>query len=412
MSYLEKRRNLYYAVLTVPETLRETLGRLRFRKSTGTANKRDAEHIAAQYVSGWKHIITQTEGKSDSVLLKAIRWREELERTHSAEHREAYEHILQDKAEEIAESQGLSKAQEFYGIATGTKVLTSIHFEAWQAQLDLVPKTVEHMIKEVQVFIDRFATLDSVMKQSVKAWINDMSTKGRSNESNKRTLSFCRNYWKYLQTHDIVRADSDPFKGVLEISKSRKSTDTITRLPFSVSDIPKLYNQALAVKKDNQLADLILLGSYTGARIEEICSLKLTDITEDNSFKIIVAKTKAGVREVPIHTALIDVVNRLKEESTDGYLMSGLSLNKYGDRADAVGKRFGRLKTSLGYSSAYVFHSIRKTVVTLLENAGVTENVTADIVGHEKPRITYGLYSGGTSLEVKREALDKVSYPF
>jgi hypothetical protein len=44
---------------------------------------------------------------------------------------------------------------------------------------------------------------------------------------------------------------------------------------------------------------------------------------------------------------------------------------------------------------AHVFHSISKTVVTLLENAGVSENVAADIVGHEKPRITYGLYSGG-----------------
>ena len=35
-------------------------------------------------------------------------------------------------------------------------------------------------------------------------------------------------------------------------------------------------------------------------------------------------------------------------------------------------------------------------MVTLLEDAGVSENLTAGIVGHEKPRITYGLYSGGT----------------
>ena len=110
--------------------------------------------------------------------------------------------------------------------------------------------------------------------------------------------------------------------------------------------------------------------------------------------------------------ALIGVVERLKAESTDGYLMSGLKQNQYGDRADAVGKRFGRLKTNLGFTGVHVFHSIRKTVVTILENEGVTENVTADIVGHEKPRITYGLYSGGATLDVKREALNKVSYTF
>jgi len=58
--------------------------------------------------------------------------------------------------------------------------------------------------------------------------------------------------------------------------------------------------------------------------------------------------------------------------SQDGYLLSGLTFNKYGDRSNAIGKRFGRLKQSLGFSEKKVFHSIRKTVVTLLEDAGVT----------------------------------------
>lgn len=49
--------------------------------------------------------------------------------------------------------------------------------------------------------------------------------------------------------------------------------------------------------------------------------------------------------------------------------------------------------------------------MTLLEDAGVTENLAADIVGHEKPRITYGLYSGGASLAKKAAALELVKYP-
>ncbi len=58
-----------------------------------------------------------------------------------------------------------------------------------------------------------------------------------------------------------------------------------------------------------------------------------------------------------------------------------------------------------------MFHSICKTVVTILENAGVPENVVADIVGHEKPTMTFGLYSGGATLAVKSEALAKLAYP-
>jgi len=64
----------------------------------------------------------------------------------------------------------------------------------------------------------------------------------------------------------------------------------------------------------------------------------------------------------------------------------------------------------MGHGPELVFHSIRKTVATLLENAGVPENVSADILGHEKNTMTYGLYSGGSSLSVKAKALAKLSY--
>ena len=101
---------------------------------------------------------------------------------------------------------------------------------------------------------------------------------------------------------------------------------------------------------------------------------------------------------------------RLTQGSNDGYVLSGLTFNKYGDRSNGIGKRFGKLKSAEGFGSQHVFHSIRKTVVTILENAGVAENVDADIVGHEKTTMTYGLYSGGLSLAVKRDALDKLAY--
>jgi len=104
-------------------------------------------------------------------------------------------------------------------------------------------------------------------------------------------------------------------------------------------------------------------------------------------------------------------MTRLIDDSKDGFVLSGLSANnKYKRRSDGIGKRFGRLKTGMGFGEKHVFHSIRKTVVTILENAGVAENIVADIVGHEKTTMTYGLYSGGLSLAVKRDALDKLVY--
>ena len=74
-------------------------------------------------------------------------------------------------------------------------------------------------------------------------------------------------------------------------------------------------------------------------------------------------------------------------------------------KAQDVGKRFGRLKTKLGYGKQHVFHSIRKTAATVFEEAVDPEGVTDDIVGHEKQTITHGLYSGSTSVKRRQEGI-------
>ena len=82
-------------------------------------------------------------------------------------------------------------------------------------------------------------------------------------------------------------------------------------------------------------------------------------------------------------------------------------------RSSAISKRFGRLNTRLGYRQNQVFHSFRDTAMTMFEQADVPENIAMDIVGHEKPNITFGHYSGGTSMEQKYDAVCKsISYSF
>ncbi len=101
---------------------------------------------------------------------------------------------------------------------------------------------------------------------------------------------------------------------------------------------------------------------------------------------------------------------RLLDESKDGYALTKLAVNKYGSRGDAIGKRFTRLKRDSGFGGRHVFHSIRGTVITLLERAGVPEGTVQDIVGHERSTLTGSTYSGKSTLEMRRDALDKLAY--
>jgi hypothetical protein len=73
-------------------------------------------------------------------------------------------------------------------------------------------------------------------------------------------------------------------------------------------------------------------------------------------------------------------------------------------------KRFTTLRRKLGITRPRVwFHSLRKFVVTNLENAQIAPNEAADIIGHEKG-FTYGTYSVGLSLGRLREIIEVVAY--
>ena len=246
-----------------------------------------------------------------------------------------------------------------------------------------------------------------------------MARKGSLSASSvTRIIGSCRNFFKYLKHIGEVREDApEPFTvpNEYKIGKKRNSkavNKTESWLPFETADVISIHHTAME-KGDLLLAQLIYIGAYTGGRIEELCSLKKSDVNIDvSSVTITDSKTDAGVRVIPIHKKLLPTIKTLMASDDSTYLIPHLTKNKFGDRSNAIGKRFGRLKTSLGFSDRYVFHSIRKTFTTMLENAGILENVTADIVGHEKPRMTYGLYSGGTNLEVKRKAIQKISFKF
>lgn len=414
MPNIERRKNTWYATLHVPSDVRLKLGTSKLFKSLQTTDKRIAEQRASVIVAKWKADIQAARGNADPFISEALDWRGDLLRS---ENQEVLDSVLLEHVEEkIAPRYGHEAAKSFYNIAAGNhRPLVSIIPE-WKAEVSrsLQPKTVAGMVKDVGRMVAKFPTVQDIDRKTVRAWLEGLATgpEQLSSSSITRIVGFCRNFWRYLQEIEEASKDMDtPFvvPSFAKISKKSKAAVTSGWVPFKPAEVMSLHVAAL-VKDDQQLADLIMLGAFTGARIEEICSIKVADVGEGR-FNITDSKTSAGIREVPIHSALVPLIDRLKQDSKDGYLLSGLTFNKYGDRSNAVGKRFGRLKDAQGFGAKQVFHSIRKTVVTLLENAGVSENLTADIVGHDKPRITYGLYSGGASIEVMREAIERIQYP-
>jgi integrase len=416
-SHVELRYNTYYAVLQVPKDVRGVLGKVKFYKSTETRDLVLAEKRAAALVLSWKQQIEAARFTvEDPILASAL----DLMRQGKESGKRLLVADLIDEEEDVIRMQhGGVAADVFRSVATGKPLLDSFAagWKQHQMKKGLQTKTVDQMSSDLVLLFAAFPTSDYLTYDLVNNWILDIAKKAELSASSvNRIMSSCRNFYVYLKfVNELPKLNIDPFivPDQFKRSKNKNAINKVNSwLPFAQNEVVDLYN--LSIKNnDVDLSNLILIGAYTGARIEELCSLRLSDINIiDSSFQVVDAKTVAGNRVVPIHSSIQPKIEELISNSKDGYLLSGLTLNKYGDRSNAIGKRFGRMKLNAGYSSLYVFHSIRKTLITALENAGVSENCTADIVGHEKPRITYGLYSGGASLQNKRDAIELVFYPF
>lgn len=415
--HIEQRHNTFYATLYIPKALRPMFGgKVKFQQTLKTDSRSKAIRLAAPIVALWKAEIERTKrGSKDINQADMESWQEALRKaghTDSDEQQTLLEALsgFAEKLEEKKEGSGV----DYYKRATGERIDTLKYLDAYLDSLEHenTPKTIDMKRSAITSFAKHFPTLDKIERRSVNQNMNDLATQeGWKQKTVGRVLSFYRGYWVYLQSLDVVPEDLNPFDK-LKI-KSVRSTPADRRIAWKPVDLVAMWKAAVK-REDDQLADLIQLGMWTGARIDELTSLKLSDIREDEGIRYLAitdAKTDAGWRMTPIHSKLIPLVDRLKGNRKDGYLLEGLGENKYGSRYNAIQQRFGRLRTSLGHGPTLVFHSIRHTFVTLLENSGVPENVAADIVGHEKKTITYGVYSHGNKLQIQKDALERIGYP-
>ncbi len=421
-THLELRYKTYYAVLKVPKDVQHIIGRSSFFATTGTGDIRIARSDAALKVIKWKAEIASARSRTEDPILQSALELNRLMKSGTSP-RHLVQDVIDDETYRMTEVHGSNiLAETFNRVASGkSKVLSELASDWVKHELKrgLENKTVSQAKSDLALLTPYLPTAHLLTKEHVSLWIKEISRKGNlSAASVNRIFTACRSFFKYLKhIEEISEETLDPFivPNEFKIGKKRNSKAINKReswLPFEPNAVVQIHKAALS-KGDDTLTAVILLGAYTGARIEELCSLKKSDVNlKTKSMKITDSKTEAGIREIPIHDEILPLVKILLKNDDQSFLIPNHTESKFGDRSNAIGKRFGRLKSSLGFTKRYVFHSVRKTFTTLLENAGINENITADIVGHEKPRMTYGLYSGGATLQVKRQAVAKVRYNF
>ncbi|GAA0704591.1 tyrosine-type recombinase/integrase [Dokdonella soli] len=196
----------------------------------------------------------------------------------------------------------------------------------------------------------------------------------------------------------IVPRNANPWHGFRLKKKGAKST-TVKKRGYTDAELVALFGERPAY---HALADLMLLGLYTGARLDELCNIRRQDVREAQEgylLRIEKSKTEAGVRTIAVcHSLPASVIQRRLDMQRDaaGSLFEELKPGGYdGKLSWAVSKAFGRWRTKRGLIGETDFHSFRRTVITLLENRRVTPSHLASFVGHEGGNLAHDVYSDG-----------------
>jgi integrase len=185
------------------------------------------------------------------------------------------------------------------------------------------------------------------------------------------------------------------------------------RKGLSNEAILKLLNARYARSKyDLMIYDLVRLALLTGIRVEALCLLKRHDVHKRSAgywLRIEFDKTPSGTRTVPLHTAGSVIMARRMTQKGD-LLFPEPTPDKWGRQSASFSKAYTHFRRRAGVSGeGQVFHIFRNTFLECMEAQGVPESTAKLLVGHKRASLTYGHYSKGERIELRR-FIQKLNY--
>jgi integrase len=211
------------------------------------------------------------------------------------------------------------------------------------------------------------------------------------------------------------------------------NAESYSYLPFTHEDLQSMFCSKYYLKgawKADSEFWVPLIGLLTGARLEEICQLRYTDIDNDKQFadfhyfeftplaKKSQLKSSSSQRAIPVHPVLIDLglldLISLKSES-DPMLFSDLR-ERDGRYSDDFSDWFNRtFFKNVGIKVEYPhkrksFHSFRDVIGDKIEGLGYSERVVGHWLGHKETTMAGKHYLSKTDLATKWEILNKIEF--
>lgn len=454
--YLEKRRAGYEAVRDVPPSLRAAVGRNRLRKGLGTrdlhlararllpalvafeatiqAARRGSpttDPIAAEALELRKHTLALKAGDATGWGVEPEwhqdesdgEWRQGSKADAALD---IHNDGIRDRVEAIERQEGSKRAEAFAEVAMGRSTPLGLHVADWLAEPGQKGAYRGRTLDDYRRIIAEFGTwlakeehaavMEKVTRRVAGRYLGTLHAEGLSSARIRTIVSALAGYWTWLERRGVIP------EGVVNAWSRQAPPKAVNRgrqepeRAFENAEVVKL----LAGAPDAVLGDLMRLAALSGLRIEEACKLTV-GMCQGGRFDAPGTKTDASRRDVPIHLELAPMVAaRCAGKAHGDWLLHELGEpNRYGERAAAISKRFGRYRQTVGVHeraegqrrSLVNFHSFRRWFITKALQAGQPARVVQQVVGHRLQGMTEGVYFAGDTLEAKRACVAAVKLP-
>lgn len=428
---LSRNKGKYYVLLTIPSELREHFnGRKQLKRSTGTSDLGDARRrqhrIAAELYAqldacqpdlrdvisdllGWigdAHEIQRLEDNGDlEGIIMSHKYAEDTSDPDDPD--DSCIDLVHEGGEKALEVYRQWKAKQAASSQPSGSVILSTAMKEYLATKPYGPakttRECEHALDQFKDFMGDVA-LVSVTALNVHEFAEHVGA-NRSKKLISKKLGYVRRMFDHA-----VRKGWVPVNVFVGIRLDKNlGTEKQSYVPLTDEELHALFALNMPVHIRRLFSILIA----SGMRLDEAALLNWENVKYDRAQGVTyfdltasIVKNKGSQRKVPVHPALDWV-----ETGRTGLMFPEFPRDRDGKTQSASSKALMPHIRKITAERTKAVHSLRGNFKDMLRDAGVAKEINDFITGHDAGDVA-GSYGSGPSLKVRRDAMERLSFPF
>jgi integrase len=249
---------------------------------------------------------------------------------------------------------------------------------------------------------------DAITRRDAVSFRDSLAKRVAGSTVNKY-LKICRVAWGDAVKESVCRENVFAFCDLVKATKGR-------RRAFSLPELQRI----LAACSD-EWRGMVIVGLYTGQRSSDLSTLTWRQVDLENGVIHFVTRKTSAPLNIPLAKPLLRyLMERPSADDPDAPLFPTLA----GQRSNTIGRQFSEILMEAGLIEhrthkgrgkgrdtrrdvgGLSFHCLRHTATSLLKNAGVSDVVAREIVGHESEAVSR-VYTH-IETDTLREAVNKL----